>query len=452
MKKTNKRKFLVLYTINYFDVRNTINEHLFSFKKYANDIEFHYFNVIFGIPKYLKWVNYDGIILHYTFLAERYPRKGKKWNKFINGLKYLKGHKIAIPQDEYYKTDVLCQLFKDYHVKTVFTCFNQPEDYLKAYPKEKTGLKCYIPVFTGYVDEKAIENLNSNCQSYKERPIDIGYRARKLPYVYGRHGQLKYELGNTFLDKLKDTTWNIDISLTEEQKNAFLGSDWYSFLLGCKAVLGCEGGSSLLDSKGEIWRKVVKYLENYSRATFEEVEQACFPGEDFNIKCFALSPRNFECVITKTCQVLVEGNYGGIFKPNVHYIELKKDYSNIDKVLELLKDNEYCQNIVDQAYDDIVLSGKYTYKVFANNVINHILENVVNSKEDRKTDSFLNRFSFYVLGRYLLIRDNFISPLLITFSSPKKLYTTILWFLKKIFGEKLYYSIVNPIKKVLGLR
>jgi hypothetical protein len=80
---------------------------------------------------------------------------------------------------------------------------------------------------------------------------------------------------------------------------------------------------------------------------------------------FAISPRHFESVMTKTCQILVEGNYSGVLKADEHYIALKRDFSNLDEALSKLKDDSYIQAMIDRAYEDIYLSGKYTYTSFA---------------------------------------------------------------------------------------
>lgn len=143
-------------------------------------------------------------------------------------------------------------------------------------------------------------------------------------------------------------------------------------LASCKSFLGCEGGSSLLDPDGEIKNRVNSYLDEYPGASFKEVEKECFEGLDGNISLFALSPRHFEVAITKTLQILVEGYYGGIFKPWIHYIPLKKDFSNIQQVLYILKDKKKCQEIIDTCYNDIVKSDLYTYRAFVKIILSEI--------------------------------------------------------------------------------
>ena len=68
--------------------------------------------------------------------------------------------------------------------------------------------------------------------------------------------------------------------------------------------------------------------------------------------------------MTRTCQVLLEGTYNGIFEPWRHYIPVKRDYSNIDEVLRALQDEKPVDRISEQAYQDIVASGKWSYRRF----------------------------------------------------------------------------------------
>ena len=396
-------KILVLYRLLTANSRNTIFEHLYSFKKYYKKAHYHYYNVTTGIPKYLTKIKYDGIILHYTFLSARFKLSNSAWIKYISNIKELKGFKVAIPQDEYVDTNKLCVLFKSQNISIVFTCFNRKHDWLLAYPKKETNLKAYKPVLTGYVDVDEIKNLK--LKDYRSRPIDIGYRARKLPYYLGLHGQLKYKLAIDFKKKLKNTNYSYDISFTDKNdRNAFLSKEWYLFLNNCKAFLGCEGGASLLDKTGEIRKLVDNYIKLNPKATFQETEKACFKGKDFNINCFTVSPRHFEAAMTKTLQILVEGHYGGILKPDLHFIKLNKDFSNINDVLLKLQDHYHCQKIINRAYKDIVLSKKYSYKKFTQFVIDSFKKNVRPSDFNIK-DEILFNFT----GYFIIIRNVFLS-------------------------------------------
>lgn len=77
-----------------------------------------------------------------------------------------------------------------------------------------------------------------------------------------------------------------------------------------------------------------------------------------------ISPRVFEAIVHKTALVLFEGTYSGIVKPDVHYIPLKKDFSNVDEVITKLQDDVYLEALTERAYTDIITSGRYSYRQF----------------------------------------------------------------------------------------
>lgn len=377
---------MILYSLNERSRRNTINENLNSFRKYSTRCSFHYINVFNQIPSFLFGIKYDAVILHYTFLAEkRFLADGSPWEQKIRGLEHIKGYKIAIPQDEYDYTDRLCSLYKNAGIGTVYTCFTRDKDIAKAYPVDKTGILKIEKVFTGYIDEAKIELLAKKSQPFSVRAIDIGYRGRKLPAYLGKHGQLKFELVRIFNNAINGKGLVVDIKntnenfLVEDQKAIKLGFSWYDFLLSCKAFIGCEGGSSLLDNDGSIQKKIKEYLFDHKDATFEEIELNCFPELDYNIQCFALSPRHFEAAMTRTLQILVEGEYGNVFIPWKHYLPLKRDFSNIEEILGYISNETECSRIIENAYRDIVESSQYTYRTFVTRIIDETAECTGNS-------------------------------------------------------------------------
>ena len=77
-----------------------------------------------------------------------------------------------------------------------------------------------------------------------------------------------------------------------------------------------------------------------------------------------ISPRLFEYATVGNVMVMHEGAYGGIVHPDVHYIPIKKDYSNIEEVVEKMNSTAYCRQLVDNAYRDLIGSGTYSYKTF----------------------------------------------------------------------------------------
>jgi hypothetical protein len=148
------------------------------------------------------------------------------------------------------------------------------------------------------------------------------------------------------------------VDLSTRAGDTFYGDDWYRFLAACRYTIGIEGGASILDRDGSVQACVDAQRWD---TPFEDLEAACFPGRDGELALFAISPRHLEACATRTVQILVEGAYSHVLKPGIHYIELRRDLSNLDAVLDYVA-HEDCRDIADQAYADIVASGRYTYR------------------------------------------------------------------------------------------
>ena len=54
-----------------------------------------------------------------------------------------------------------------------------------------------------------------------------------------------------------------------------------------------------------------------------------------------ITPRMFECALTRTGMILLEGHYNGILMPNKHYLEVKRDFSNVEEVLLMVQDEVF---------------------------------------------------------------------------------------------------------------
>jgi hypothetical protein len=354
--------------------RSTYTSHLTSFQRFTQHDCFYLNTAWLEVPEYLKTLEPDAVIFHYTFLAVRLfdPLWGLS-NDRVAFVRDLRCPKAIVPHDEQTRSDRLCWLAREYGVTHVFT----PASPL-AWPMIYEGLDfdavSFMTVLTGYVDEETVTQTAERARPQHERSIDIGYRAWASWPFFGRHGLLKVELGDRVAERAPDMGLVVDIS--RYAKDALLGDSWFDFLLKCKYTLGVEGGSSVFDRDGSIMASTHEYLRRHPGASFEEVEAACFPGQDGLFDYRLLGPRHFEAVLTKTCQVLVEGEYGGALKAGLHYVPVKRDLSDIDEVLAVVKADTERDAMVERAYQDIIASGKWTYEAFANQVLDTTLEAV----------------------------------------------------------------------------
>jgi len=370
-------KILILYYHNLgYPMRNTNELMLFCFRKYSNQL-CYYVNAAFGIPKYLLDINFDLVIYHVLLLSKRsFPKRFRKFMKNAQILKKVSGIKAAIVQDEFKNTSLLNQFLVEFKIEYIFSAAKESE-WKKVYPLIYPEKAKFITVLTGYIDEDLVHTISNLEKRYPERMIDIGYRTTPLRYQLGTQGLLKQKIADVFLRKSSENNLLIDIST--DPRDAFLGSDWFKFLLKCKYTLGVESGSSIIDPDGSVQRCVEKLMIMMPKATFNEAKKACFPDKDGNLSLFTIGPRHLEACITKTCQILVEGEYNGILKPWEHYIPVKKDFSNINEIIKIIIKDQLRKAITEKAYQDIVSSDKYLYQ----NFVRLIIETCLKGKEPK---------------------------------------------------------------------
>ena len=367
---------LVLYYYVAYPMRATTRDHLYCFKRYSAHRCFYLNLAVRGIPGYAKRIHWDVIILDTIFLSTTWTRElfVRNTNK-VHFLKCTDAIKVALPQDEFLNMDLVCDFINEFGISHVFSV--APESQWPVIYRTVDFKKVrFHKVLTGYVDGSLIKRVGRLARHMSgERPIDIGYRAYRVPFWLGRHAALKLTIGDVFKQSAPQKGLVVDISTRDQ--DVIAGDNWYRFLLRCKYQIGVEGGASILDWDGTYRNRTTGYLAEHPQATFEEVEEACFPNADGKLKHFAISPRHLECCVTKTCQVLVEGRYDGVLTPGKHYIELKRDFSNLDEVLDTVAKDELRSDITTRAWQDIVESGRYTYKTFVNYVIDAALTDSV---------------------------------------------------------------------------
>ena len=333
---------------------NTIIDHISAVENYSQHNIYTCSN-LGDFPRQLKLEKFDVIIIHYSIclLHDRYLSRDAKKN-----IREYKGLKVIFIQDEYRQINKIVQELRYLDVNVLFTCFPELE-IENIYPEQKLpGVKKYNNL-TGYVPEKLLSYQHSQLV---KRPIDVGYRARKVPFWLGELSFGKWDIVEQWKKNVTDKSFKIDISYKERDR--FYGSKWLAFLSSCKATLGVESGASVFDFTGEIEMQVNAHQALHPKDTFREVQKKYLANHENKHYLNQISPRCFEAIALKTALVLYEGEYSGILKPDRHYISLKKDYSNIDEVLEQIKDTRYLQKMVDIAYEEIALNSKYSYKNF----------------------------------------------------------------------------------------
>jgi hypothetical protein len=340
------------------------------------------------LPFYCRFIQFDLIIFHTLFLNANWKqRRFKKLQKKVAILKDSPAIKIAMPQDEFYNPKALCKFINDFDIHHVFSV--QPEkEWNNIYRDVDFKKVKFHRIMTAYIDENLLSRINRKKKLKKDRKITIGYRTigntNKDFAWFGRHGQLKVDIADYFMRAAKRKGIKCDISYKRD--DIINGDNWYWFLLDCKYVLGTEGGTSILDWNGSIYARTKNFVRQYPQASIADIEKHCFPAIDGTFQGFAISPRHLEACATETCQILVEGEYNNILKPGIHYIPVKKDFSDVENVLERIDDERHRLEITRKAFEDIVASGKYTYKKFTK----YVIETSLATRKDKFCESLPN--------------------------------------------------------------
>jgi hypothetical protein len=328
-------------------------EHISAFRRYSRH-EVTTFNPVgAGDAARIDLAPYDVVVVHYSVavLLDSYlPPVLREQIASYEGLK------VQFIQDEYRWVDGVTARMRELGIDVLFTCIPEAEAE-KLYRPRLPDVQL-VTTLAGYVPDASVGRLTR----LDERPLDVGYRGRTVPYWLGRFGQEKAEIGRGFLERAGAYALRCDIAWSETDR--LYGRRWTEFLTSCRAALGTESGSTIADFDGSVERGVRDYLAAHPTATFDEIERDVLAAYEGNLDLKVISPRQFEAAALQTALVLFPGGYSGILEPDRHYISLERDFSNMDEVAERLRSLPELQAMVDRTHEEIVASGRFSLASF----------------------------------------------------------------------------------------
>jgi hypothetical protein len=315
--------------------------------------------------KYLDLSEFDVVVLHYSLIiiSDYYLAP-----HFREQIRRFEGLKILFIQDEYRWINKITAMIRHLGINVLFTLM-PPSEVSKVYNETTVPGVKIVETLAGYVSDSLMTVQPSPPD---DRPIDIGYRGRTVPYWLGRHAQEKAWIGQELLGRAGQYGLRCDIRWGEQDR--IYGAQWIRFLHSCKATLGTESGASIADFDGSIERRTNQYLGQHPLAGFDEVWKDFLEPYEGNIRYFMISPRVFEAAALRTALILFPGHYSGIIRPWTHYIPLAKDYSNMDEVIDRVRDIAFLRSMTDRTYQDLVASGQYSQRVLARELDNVIAQ------------------------------------------------------------------------------
>lgn len=282
-------------------------------------------NTAMGVPDGLRGLRFQGIVLHYSvFYAELAPLTPFREVLAAHRDAYV----AAFVQDEQAFLDARLSFYREISVDALFTCL-EPRHARQLYGNTGARLHSVIP---GYVSAALLEAATRLVRPDHARSRDVGYRGRRPPPEWGSEAREKWEIAEQFLSHPKAASLRLDISCDERDR--IYGQHWWAFLGDSRATLGAESGTTIPPS----------------------IATGGVP-----IPYRTISPRHLEAAALGTCQVLLDGYYSGLMEPDVHYLAVRKDYTNLDDVIDQLRHPDRRAEIARRARADLIDGGALGY-------------------------------------------------------------------------------------------
>jgi hypothetical protein len=333
---------------------STVMEHVAAFERHTSLVGWNV-NTDLGFPPGLASLDFRWIVLHYSLFGLDGYRLDRAWLAYLRS---TPGTKIAFFQDECTGCQQRFRFLNDLSIECVYTCL-EPSEFDKVY-RRFTDVDRLESTLPGYVSDELVEAARRFGVPDTERTTDVGYRARPLPAYLGRGAMEKHEIGIRFKELAAGTGLRLDIAGGEDDR--LYGDDWHRFMAGCRCMLGVESGASAFDLEGEVLSEYRQLIEQGRRPGVDDLRTLSRWEEVVHYR--TISPRHFEAAAFRVCQILFEGAYSQALSPMVHYIPLKKDFSNVEEVIRLAKDREVRAELTGNAHRDLIESDDWTYRRF----------------------------------------------------------------------------------------
>ena len=190
----------------------------------------------------------------------------------------------------------------------------------------------------------------------RPRDVDIGFRGDIYPYFIGDDERTR--ILEFFRLNARDFGLSADIEYSR-----IAGAQWNEFLNRCSGIVGAEAGTRFLERDDRTARGVAEYLARSPGASFEEIRARFFDDYRGAVSGKAISSRHFEAIGTRTCQLLLEGEYNGVLEADVHYLSVKRDFSNVREVVDRFKNPTERQRLTEAAFAHVMENHTYDRRV-----------------------------------------------------------------------------------------
>ena len=343
--------------------------HLQGFAHYGPEDEIFYHDIRMPITPELRQARFDAAIINFEALATiRYEHRIQGYIDKLSFILDTCTVRVAITMDDYTGPGYLDQFLvamKVHHVHTPL-----PDHVAALYPEALKAGVTFHGTLTGYLDDAFVEKADRFRKAFHDREIYFGNRIRYLPPHFGRWARVKGDMNARFGEILEAQGHEIDLSFRHEDR--IEGDDWVRWLCNMKFIVNPQGGASLIDPHHKIIEATNGYQRRHPDAAFDEIEAACFPGQDNKHIMKAAGPRLIQAAVCGAVQLMPVDDYPADLRPGEDYIPLEADMSNAEEALAIMADEDRCRQIADNARERVLNSREVWFDSFVREVLTNI--------------------------------------------------------------------------------
>ena len=235
------------------------------------------------------------------------------------------------------------------------------------------------------------------------RDVDIGVRSFRYYASLGDNDR------NRLIDYFSAHGRALGLTIDISQDSRFGRDAWAGFLARSRGTIATEAGGWYLDRTDELARQVHAYLQRSRKGVtigadsplrrlarrlplglkerlagalksgpigYEAFEPEDTDFDDIYDRFFkdapkspvyskAVSSRHFDAIGSKTCQIMFRGRFNDVLEPDLHYIPLDPQFSDIGEAVRRFKDEAERMAIVDRAYDHVMQGHTLSHRLSA---------------------------------------------------------------------------------------
>jgi hypothetical protein len=232
---------------------------------------------------------------------------------------------------------------------------NVDADYIASQLPHEAHTFVYKELSAQLIDAPHALNENIYRPSKSNKVYDIAFSGAKYGIFIGDQER------NNLIETMANLTPQLKNKINIGRNTNLPRNLWVELLQSAKATVGAEAGTYYLDRNGSLLEQSKEYVQQNPDANLDDLLEKIFDNTSIEyVSGKAISSRHFEPVGTKTCQILLEGNFNGILKEGEHYISVKKNFSNLKDVIDVYSDHDLRNQIIERAY--AYISENHTYK------------------------------------------------------------------------------------------